>query len=822
MTIKKKTSNFPFKDGMEAKAFNKVGTHGHGSEKREEKVLSLTRSHNNNNNNNNKKHFSGSEDCVGGDFVVVHSERSKKERLRELSVVAGTTTTTTSSSFDYLDCEMGCDNMSDNEDELRLEEEEEEEESSLSIIGSSKRFKVPKKFFDDCNGVDHASVPRKLRSATKKRNRESISQPLPDSKKLNYKISGVESFIKNGAKKSKLNMKCGSDKFPRKNVTGPITKDEEEVVETLYALAGMFPNNDASEKSKLDSESIEAKPSAMPVSKESPMPTLEDSAVTNDNLSSTPLITAEAANLSSNFKSSPEETAKVDSLDEHSVQEKHVLPESKKIHMESDCSGHQLNLHSMSFLANSESSNENPLRYSDLSLDTRLKPPTQPGTPIIDVKPEIALGPVITIGSQPEQQNVSNEFKKNGTALWPGLSSEASHGVGSHGLLQSSGAKIPGWLDTATFAPRHRSFENGSLTGKVSKVVNKKPWKRCATHFHISHLIQILNIQEKQERLPLQPNQLRPQEGSSLGVLMAINNFQGVDNRLNAIASSSNVCNSTAERNISEAKTGSLQHQRLHQDQPQAALASGAYNSQQQGFDFLSLSAGGGGVEAKNSVSRAGNGLDSSSQFQVPYLQSLAQQLTIMPFSMSQSRYTSSAYSDQLSVAPAAAHQVQLQLPLYLGSPLCGSNASPAALTKQQQHPQQQQQHLQQQQQHLHQQQQHQLFWTAQLAAQYKPVGTSTSMSQVQSWQQGRQDTQMWIPCSNALIPPPPSPLEVLGPKYTPLSQQQQYLMDITSSLPHARVKRQDHLLPSVYEETGGGFHASGALPLQLLCNERL
>ena len=43
-------------------------------------------------------------------------------------------------------------------------------------------------------------------TATKKRNRESISQPLPDSKKLNHKISGVELFIKNGAKKSKLSM----------------------------------------------------------------------------------------------------------------------------------------------------------------------------------------------------------------------------------------------------------------------------------------------------------------------------------------------------------------------------------------------------------------------------------------------------------------------------------------------------------------------------------------------------------------------------------------------------------------------------------------
>lgn len=751
--------------------------------------------------------FAGSDSVGGGDFV--HSERSKKERLRRLSVVD-----TTSSSYDYDHqyYQMGCDNMSDTEDELRLQE------SSLSCIGSSKRFKIPKKFFDDCNGVDHASVPRKLRSAMKKRNRESISQPLPDSKKLNHKISGVESPIKNGVKKSKLSMKHGgSDKSPRKSVTGPITKDEEEVVETLYALAGMFPNNNANEKSKLDSESMAAEPSAMPESKESPMPTLEDSAVTNDNLSSIHLTIADAANPSFNLERLPEETAKVDSLDEPSAQEQPVFSDIKKIRMESDCSVPQLNRHSVSFLARSESSNEKSLCNSELSLDTGLKPPTQPETPLIETKAEIALGPVMAIGSQPGQQNMIKEPKENGPALWPGLSSVVSHGVGSHGPLQSSGAKLPGWLDTATFASRHRPFENGSSSGKVSKVaVDKKSWKRCATHFHISNFIKSLKMQENQETLPLLPNQLRPQEGSSLGVLMEINNFHGVHNRLNGTVSPSNVGNSTSERNITEAKTGSLQHQRLHQDQPQAALASGAYTSQKQGFDFLSLSAGGGGVEAKISVNRAGNGLDSSSQLQVPYVHTLAQKQTLMPFSMPQCRYTSSSYSDQLSVAPSAAHQVQLQLPLYLGSPICGPHASPAALTKEQQ------QYQQQQQQH-HQQQQQQHLWAAQLAAQYRPVGISTSMTQVRSWQQGMQDSHMPIPCGRALIPPPPSSLEVLSPEYTRIShRQQQHLMNITSSLPPAWVKRQDHLLPSIYEETGGGFHASGALPLQLLCNERL
>lgn len=37
---------------------------------------------------------------------------------------------------------------------------------------------------------------------------------------------------------------------PREVVSGPITKDEEEVAETLYALAGMFPDNDSNQNSK--------------------------------------------------------------------------------------------------------------------------------------------------------------------------------------------------------------------------------------------------------------------------------------------------------------------------------------------------------------------------------------------------------------------------------------------------------------------------------------------------------------------------------------------------------------------------------------------
>lgn len=151
----------------------------------------------------------------------------------------------------------------------------------------------------------------------------------------------------------------------------------------------------------------------------------------------------------------------------------------------------------------------------------------------------------------------------------------------------------------------------------------------------------------------------------------------------------------------------------------------------------------------------------------------------------------------------------------FLDNSFSSPHASPAALTKQQQQQQQQYQ--------LQQHQQQQNLWAAQLAAaQYMPVATSISMTQISSWQQGRQDPSMLIPCAQASIPSPHSFLEVLGPKYASASQQKQQLMAITPSLPPAQVKKQDNPFPSIYGEAEGEFHEGGMLPLQLLCNEHL
>ncbi|KDO84854.1 hypothetical protein CISIN_1g003719mg [Citrus sinensis] len=768
-------------------------------------------------------------------------EKPKKERLvKKLSVVVNKAVI---SSFE--DSEMGyhSNNLSDRENETPSQSQ-----SSMSSA-TAKRFKLPKKLFDDCNGVDHSSIPRKLRSAVKKRNPESMSPPLPDSKKLNHTVGEMESLKKDGLKKSKLNIKQGSSDWSQKEVIGPITKDEEEVVETLYAMAGMFPENDSVNNSKLESSPSEAKPPALREHRESCTPAVK---VTEEELGSTfPLRTSEAAP-SSNVESSQKETAKTSA----EVEEK---PDSKSFHVKTDSCVPPVNVHStMPLLAkrehNSDEPSCNPVTFQGLPepcRDSGLEQSTQETS--LTGKPELAVGST-TLRSEQVQQDTATESWRNGLALWPGLSPMVLLGAGSSGpSLQST--KIPAWLDAAVGASKPYSLENGPSTRKVDFTPNKpyslengpstrkvfkgattnRSLKRCAGHVYISRLIRDLQMPENKEKSHLQCNQLKPpDEGQRQETHMVIYDFDKTRKGLNGVISVNSIGSTTAERNSSEARSGILQHKRLHHDQLQTATESGLQTLQKQvsstiydqlqtatesglqtlqkqSFNFLSLSAGGLGAEDTNSFSRTrNNALEPSSEFQVSHLHSLPQHQNFMPIAMPQTHYTSS-YPDKISTSgTGSTQQVKLQLPSYLSSPFLGpAHTSSTILTKQ------------------HQQQQQQL-WPAQLAAQYRPTGHSTAMSQFSNWPNGRQDPTL-IPCPQSLISPAPTSLEVLRPKYSTNSQHQhqhwlqhQQLMTITSSLPSSRVKRQDHHLPLVYEEIEGGFRTGSSLSLQLLCNERL
>lgn len=728
----------------------------------------------------------------GGDFVV---SLEKSKRIKSLSAVNNNNSESNKGSCRYeveeeKKSEMGGCGGCDVFDKEVLQ-------APSATIGtastSNKRFKLPRKLIDDCNGV----VPRKLRSAMKKRNRESVSPPFPDSKKLSHTHGGVESLKRDGLKKLGLKVtQPGPDWSSKQSVCGPITKDEEEVAETLYSLAGMFANNEEPKNEcKLGNASLDTSPSTLQERSESDPPNIE--AVKEDlNSICLPRID-EAAEETWHI-----ETAKVDCLNEPNFQEWHTLS-SDKIQGELGSCVAQVNLPTMFAkleelkpLCDSFNLFIAPEQYQDT---VKVKQSTQLDSSL-ERKPDIALGLTATI-SQQDQRHTICQSMTNGPALWPGLSSTVSSGACNHGSSsQSSATKFPSWMDTDCGATRPSSFQKCSSTGKASKVNSgKRSWKRSSTHVYISRLIRVLQIPESRDSLPLHLNQLRPHDILRQGVFMTINNFNGNRNGLNGATPSRAIVNMT-DKNSNQVGIGTLQRQRLHQDQPQTP--SGVYDSQKQTFNFLSLSTGGGSLEANNISNGVGNRSEQSAQQQFPYLHSHLQQQhsTLVSFPMSLAYGTSSSYPDQ-----PAAQQARVPQPSYFGNLYCGSRTSPSGFAKQQQ--KQQQEH----------QEQLQRLWEAQLAAaQYRTSANSTTTTQFPNWQNVRQDLPTQISRGQATIPALSSQ-EALGPKYAQISQQQ--LMTITA-LPHARVRRQDHHLSSVYEETGGGFRTVGALPLQLLCNE--
>ncbi|KAI4316931.1 hypothetical protein L6164_024858 [Bauhinia variegata] len=664
--------------------------------------------------------------AIGGRFQF--SEKSKKEKVRSLTAVGRALS----------NCPMGC-NISEKVDGLSSQAP-----SSRTI--ASKRFKIPGKFFDACNGVDHASVPRKLRSAMKKRDRESI---FPDSEKVDHNMNGVETLGKDRIKKS--NKQRTSD-------WSIITKDEEEVVETLYALAGMFPDSGLNNETNLDGMSLPEN-SILPDIEESPNVALQG--------------TGQTAGPSCTKRLSGE-AAKTNYLHKIIDQEHADLPESANIIMASDmgAAAPKMNLQDMPMLAKSVHGNEILRHDSELSMAMGQSLITD-----VETKPKIASPTTRAVQGKQEHHMIKDHKKDEGPELWPGLSPAAT--AGNHAsFLRSSAAKAPLWLETAI------------CHSKVSIVADKRSWKRSAAHVHISRLIQSLQVpnisQDMLVKQPNQSNQMRAHELSKHGVLTEVNHLSGMINE--AISTpgtghSADVKNSYAVKNdISKATTSEV------------------HSPQKQRFDFLSLSVGGCGLNVNNDYNKIGSRFEPLLKLQIPYFQSPAQQHGVMPFPMLQSQDASN-YSDQISVGGA---QVPLQLPHYYGSPLRGIHSSATGSTSKQQH---------------------------------QSFTVNCSMTtQYPNWQSGRQESLVINPRAQVIIPSAPGSQEVLGPRITPISQQQQHLTALAPSFRTSRKSGVDfhlpslgvteaslkHSPPSLCEESRGRFPGNVTPSRQLLCDERI
>ncbi|XAR61662.1 hypothetical protein NMG60_11016143 [Bertholletia excelsa] len=660
-------------------------------------------------------------DGEGGDGVI--SQKWKRERLRTLSFAGRV-------SSSKKDGEMGCAG-SNGEGKL--------------CANASKRFKLPRKFSENCSTVDHAAVPRKLRSAMKKRK--------------NHGFNGVEFPGRESTKKHRqsLNQKGDLESPAGQTIVGSITKDEKEVVETLSALAVMFPLPNCAKDNVLDGES--AKDSPLPDGESSKHEFEESGACEKEDSKSLCASTRAAAAADPSIFGGPAEESKqikcskparpyfingsqsppglCNDISQKYVQGMPVLPEDKPMDEKQSCNHVNYNIQSEKRLG----TGYEQAKHEEASASV--------------AKPEMAVEPAAAPSSQYKLRYI-NDNKTNGLTLWPGLSSSGSHGAGSLGpSLPLAAAEIPAWVGKAASSTQPILFDNGVLTKMDPRpaVARNNSWKRCLSHVHVSHLIKILQVAEKRDALIDQCAHTTLSEEPKQGLHLAASNLNGVRNGLDEVISAENIIYATLEKKPNEDNALEF-HRRLLQDQQQACTTSAFLASENQSMGFMSLSAGRGGLEVTNA--------DSKTQYRIPHLQSFTQNHAVMPLSSPQNRF-STPPSSHLPVA--AAKQAFLQPSPYPSSTLLnpsrlGSSAVPKP--------------------------QRQWIW----AAQYKPVGLDPSHLPV--LQNGKQDPSSAVQYAHFMPPPAHSSLEVLGPKCALFSQQQ--MIALTSSS-----KRQHHYLPSGY-----------------------
>ncbi|KAK2452267.1 hypothetical protein QL285_000075 [Trifolium repens] len=376
----------------------------------------------------------------GAAAVVKFLKKSKKrEKIRSLSSVSSITITKQIS-------QMGC-----------------------HVSEKQQQFKIPNNFMNGCYG---ASVPRKLRSAMKKRGRDSI---LLDTEKVNHKINEIESPEKDNVKKSKVVIKqeISQNWSQREEVSSSITKDEEEVAETLYTLAAMFPHSDSISK-KLDGESLIENSSILQDMKENANSTLEASVI-GQGASVCPesCLTGEAS--------------KITSLNETVISQK--PSETAKLLGESHCTTPTIHLRTMTKTVNHECRTKVALHDSELCLAMGLNLTGQSQISRCERKTNVELDMARNVDGKQKHHLIKEHIKNESLALWPGLSSVSS------------------------------------------AVSHKKLRKRCATHVYISHTIRSIESQKQvviKESKLRECRETRAPEGSNRGVPLEVHNLNRV------------------------------------------------------------------------------------------------------------------------------------------------------------------------------------------------------------------------------------------------------------------------------------------------------
>ncbi|KAL3505395.1 hypothetical protein ACH5RR_035236 [Cinchona calisaya] len=714
----------------------------------------------------------------GGKVTVL--DKSRKYKLRNLNAVGG-------------DCGMGCVG-SEIEDELRI---------SSTSTSSTRRFKFPKKVFGDCSTVCHVSVPRKLRSAIKKRNRESVSAPLPVCKKLNHVVDGVRLLKKDGSLKSKLKMKQGEAEGCVTDITqGPVTKDEEEVVEALYALSGVFTTTVKTDKHTSTGQGLGANSSTW-TKAESFVTPLDEEKV--EEKLETVSSRDEACNHSSNAVGSAVDTFRLHCLNE--TAEPHIsIGKQPSVVLSSDIP--EVNVPLTTFISENQHVIQKATCNSVVSgastelSKSRSKLPNIEKSLVSDNYPAIVLAPLAAACSQNEVQHTIKETRNDGSSLRPDLTSATS--CNSQGLgipLQSRSANLPAWFANTSCSEQSPKLSSSVTSKKDAQVaINlKNSWKRCSAHVYISRFIKAFQNAERKSLSMMQSIELTTNKAPKQGANITAVDLTRERNGLTGVVSSDSFIGSAPEKSLTEVRNAILLHKRLVQDQQQASTAYEVYKPQNQNLDFLSLPAGSGRLDARNGISRSGNGPEVSMPLHLSCL--LSQNQPFIPFQIPQNYCSSTSFSSHISLATMQ----KVQMPLYVGSTSYGPSLFDATASSSQQLKQQQQK------------------GSSLFMAQYMSGVASPSLPNKPT---GGPDLPPVFQHVQTFLPSSHSSLEVLGPRYAPILQQQQQqqqqqlqLNSANSLLQPPAVKGQYHHLPSGYEANAATLQSDN-VPLQIICNQ--
>ncbi|XP_073305279.1 uncharacterized protein [Primulina huaijiensis] len=406
---------------------------------------------------------------------------------------------------------------------------------------NSKKFKLPRKLLDECCAVNHAAIPRKLRSAIKKRGLDS----MPNSKKQNRLYDGVETIRKSGAKKSRLNMKQGH-----------ITKDEKEVAETLYLLANMFYDAIKTDERGFDvhpsetnssivletgSTTTAAQAFLIPICYAIYIPQSTDAGKIAARA------TLEALCQTSNLEDSTSKIAPLKTFDDPLLSKLHI---SKQYPI----------------LLASEDRTNLVTSASKTKISALTTVPSDRGITMEQV-------------AAPGIQNCPREDKNNvcevDLLLWhSSLSSTVTQGTETlESCPRSSINKLPAWFETTNHVIQHPTPEE-SFTKNKHHLVKAEPMRlrrRCSAHIYICHLIKVMQVSDRKEGLP--------------GTLFEPGPHINIEYQRNGIDHTSGPLSFS----VSSIQDTILLHKSLFQDQQQASKMHASCSPLKQGSDFLSL-----------------------------------------------------------------------------------------------------------------------------------------------------------------------------------------------------------------------------------------